>query len=177
MKTLQTSQDWYNEVLSDVNKFKHWLERQYIGEVTASTRIRAIADEQGDSRSKAILETIAGQEDLHATWVASILAHYGYELPEIPKEGSRYWDTVEEVQEDFFSKCAIASHAEGMRLERIRVICNDPRTNEFVRDIFQKILKDEVWHETAFRSLAGEDAMASTKPCHVKAKNLLGLEA
>ena len=43
-----------------------------------------------------------------------------------------------------------------MRLERIRVICDDEDAEEDIRSVFQRILKDEEWHEAAFRKIDNE---------------------
>lgn len=178
MEKLQSSVEWWNEVRGSAQKFSDWLQKQYHGESTAAGRIREMASQTKVEAHKFVLEKIAFQEEYHAQLVKDLLDVYG--LMPLPVEEfgtSRYWSTVEPVQEDFSTMCAIAGHAEAMRLERIRAIVDDIDTPTDVYAVFCIILQDEVWHEQAFKSMAGEEALAKVKPCHDKARQLLGLVA
>ena len=66
--------------------------------------------------------------------------------------------------------------AERMRLERIRVICADPCTADDVRDVFNRIVVQEEFHERAFREFTTDDAMQRTLDGHLAGLNALGLK-
>lgn len=177
MEHLQNSKDWWIEVSQSREKFADWLQKQYHGESTAAGRIRIMAVEAEKDSHRFILEKIATQEEYHAKLVGDLLDKYGVAPKSEEEFGvSRYWDTVKPAQEDFRTKCAIAGHAEAMRLERIRAIVDDPNTPLDVYSVFCIILQDEIWHEQAFKRMAGEEALDKVKPCHNKARELLGLE-
>ena len=177
MEQLQSSEAWWKEVSQSKEKFADWLQKQYHGENTAAQRIRQMAEETEVEAHKFVLEKIALQEEYHAKLVGDLLEKYGVQEKPAEEFGeSRYWSTVAPAQEDFLTKCAIAGHAEAMRLERIRVIVTDKNTPLDVYSVFCIILQDELWHEKAFKAMAGEETLAKVKPCHTKARELLGLE-
>ena len=70
---------------------------------------------------------------------------------------------------------AVAAHAERMRLERIRVIAKDNTSPADIRQVFAKILPDEEFHETAFKKMAGQEAMEKTAAAHARGADLIGL--
>lgn len=72
---------------------------------------------------------------------------------------------------------AIAALAEGMRLERIRVIVGDESAPPDVRFAFERILHDEEWHERAFTQLAKPETIEKVRPYHTLGREVLGLEA
>lgn len=174
---MTTSKLWWDSVKSDSEKFNDWLVKQYRGEVTAASRIVEFANKYAtSSRDKRILGVIAGQESKHADWVLSLLASRGV-TPKVEHAEERYWkETLPEI-ESFETGAAVGAHAEAMRLERIRVICDDDSAPTDVRDVFKKILREEIFHEKAFRSMAGVQAMLATQDSHNKGLELLGLEA
>lgn len=177
MEQLQSSEAWWNEVSQSKKKFADWLQKQYHGENTAAQRIRHMVEETEVSAHKLVLARIATQEEYHAKLVGDLLEKYGVQEKPAEEFGeSRYWSAVAPAQEDFFTKCAIAGHAEAMRLERIRAIVNDQNTPLDVYSVFCIILQDELWHEKAFKAMAGEETLDRVKPCHNKARELLGLE-
>lgn len=172
---MRTSQEWYNEVVTNPALLEDWPVKQYRGEVTAAARIRAVAEKfDATEKAKRILEEIATQEETHATLVLLLLQAQGIE-PSTEGAEDRYWNEVAPVVEDFATAAAIGAHAEQMRLERIRVIVEDPRTTKAVRAVFNLILRDEVWHAAAFEQLAGSEAMSKTQYTHEQGRALLGL--
>ena len=123
-----------------------------------------------------MLTRIAREEETHAEWVATLLRARGITPVILPKE-ERYWQQTLTGIESFESGAAVAAHAEAMRLDRIRVIVNDPRTPEDIRDVFAKILPQEIGHERMFAALAGEAALAQTQGAHELGMRALGLVA
>ena len=85
--------------------------------------------------------------------------------------------TLLRQKKDIATGTAVAAHAEGMRLERIRVIADDESAPVDIRDTFTKILKDEVWHEKAFTNLSTPDALGATMGDYKLGREALGLTA
>ena len=61
------TQQWLDKVTSSKDELHHWLERQYIGEMTAAKRIRKLADEAPE-KFKPVINRIADDEAQHGTW-------------------------------------------------------------------------------------------------------------
>lgn len=173
---MNNSKMWWESVKTNESKFNDWLIKQYRGEVTASNRIKQFSNKYASEKNKLILSIIAGQERTHASWILELL-HSRNIMPDISNAEERYWkETLPEI-ESFETGAAVGAHAEAMRLERIKVICEDDSAPTDVRSVFKKILHDELFHERAFKSMAGEEAMNKTKDAHIRGKELLGLEA
>jgi rubrerythrin len=175
---MKTSQQWWDEVRVDEAKLNDWLVRQFRGEISAFVRITKFAEEFAteDPVANRILRTIAGQEQQHATWVLDLLRSRDID-PSVDNAEDRYWSKTLPAIKSFETGAAIGAHAEKMRLGRIKVIAADETAPNDVRQVFQRILKDELWHEEAFRRLAGPKAMADTAHSHEAGMELLGLEA
>ncbi len=174
---MRTSKQWWEEVKADTEKFNRWLVKQYRGEVTASNRINLFAThfaDEGSFQAK-LLKSIALDESKHARWILDILKSRGLE-PSIEGAGERYWSKTVPRILSFEYGCAVGAHAEGMRLERIRTIAGDESAPADIRSIFQRILEDEVFHERAFREMAGPEAMDRTLAAHRQGREVLGLE-
>lgn len=175
MKQPQTSQQWWDTVKTDPTKIVEWLKAQYRGEAAASTRVRDFAEKYAKTdQEKRVLDVIAGQEFMHAIWVADLLrarneTYSSFDSPE------RYWAHTLPDIESWETGCAVAAQAEAMRLERIKVIVNDPETPEDIRTVFAKILPEELFHERAFREYTTPDALAKTDVNRVKGLEALGL--
>lgn len=172
---MKTSQQWWDEVKNDPEKFNEWLIKQYRGEVTAAARIFAVMVHfEMDKAAKKTLTKIAEQEATHAEWILDLLKSRGLK-PSMDFAEDRYWSEVLPGAIDFQSAAAIGAHAEQMRLERINVIVEDKDTPEEVRSVFEKILKQEIFHAAAFEKMAGVEAMNNTKYSHEQGRALLGL--
>lgn len=174
---MRTSEQWWDQTKADPAKFHAWLVKQHRGEVTAARRIRDFAEQHVTSTSdheKKVLELIASQEEQHASWVLDLLHARGISA-DVSGAEKRYWSKVMPVVDSFEHGCAVGAHAEKMRLERIRTICIDDDAPQDVRATFQRILKDEVFHESAFRNLAGHQAMLDVAPDASRGRRLLGL--
>lgn len=172
---MTTSQEWWATTKKDQELLNSWLMKQYRGEVTAAERIRSMKPLTVDGVNLHLLETIACQEELHAEWVKNLLISRGI-VPSVLNAEERYWKEVIPAVVDFNTACAVAAHAEGMRLERIKVISSDPEAPVDIRCVFADILAQEVFHEVSFRNMAGPEAMKAVKPDHERGRELLGLE-
>ena len=175
----RTSQDWYDSIKHSPDKVSAWLKDQYHGEVTAAIRIRELilcyAPPTGHANWADTVELIASQEEAHALWVGELLRNRGVEPATLIKD-ERYWDNTINQITDWDSGCAVAAHAEKMRLERIRVICADPATPPDIADVFGRILVQEEFHEKAFREFSTDDAKSRTLEGHLAGLNALGLK-
>ncbi len=175
MKTKRTSTEWWVATKSDPAAFIKWLKDQYHGEVTAAVRIRElILIYPANPKWKNTVETIASQEETHAEWVGELLTARGVK-PETLEKRERYWENTLKQITDWDSGCAVAAHAEAMRLDRIRAICADPDAPGDVKEVFGKILVQEEFHEKAFRSFTTDEAMKRTLDGHLAGMNELGL--
>lgn len=174
-ETLKTSRVWWEDVLSDEAKLIEWLQSQHYGEVTAADRILAFSNQFcHDEHHTRTLGVIAQQERMHAAWVRGLLTSRGVS-PHTPEKAGRYWDVTLPGIKDFETGSAVASHAERMRLLRIRVIVEHPLTPLDIRDVFAKILPEEIFHERAFAKMAGEEALRDTEGAHDLGMKALGL--
>ncbi len=171
------SEAWWSVTKADPERFNRWLVKQYRGEATASKRILDFAENHApDETSKRILRVIAKQEAMHAEWVLELLKKRGIE-PDVSNAEARYWQHTLPGIRSFTTGAAVGAHAEKMRLERIETIVNDPESvPPDVRRTFTWILRDELFHEQAFRAMAGPDAMEETRYRHSDGKRVLGLE-
>lgn len=171
------SKQWWEKVKQNKDLLNDWLIKQYRGEVTASDRIIKFSEQYcNDAKHSKVLAIISEQEKTHAKWVLDLLQVRGI-TPDIANAEERYWkETLTEI-ESFETGAAIGAHAEAMRLERIKVIAEDKEAPEDIRNTFSKILVDELFHERAFREMAGYQAMQKTQGSHEKGMELLGLTA
>ena len=175
MRTGMTSVQWWNSIKINDKLLTDWLKSQYHGEATAAVRIRKFANEYAvNTRQKRALEVVAGQEELHAGWVEKLLKSRGI-IASILDKHERYWDKTLQGITSWETGCAVAAHAEAMRLERIRVIANDLYAPNDIRKVFQQILPQEEFHETIFRKFSNPEAMATTDINHIQGLEALGL--
>ena len=178
---MKTSKQWWDEIKADDIKIAAWLRKQWRGEVTASMRIKKLAEQyaSSDSREFKMLTKIAEQEETHASWVKTLLANRNIPVDEtdIIQAEERYWAKTLLGITDLSTGAAVAAHAEGMRLERIRAISEDETAPEDIRDAFTNILKDEIWHEKAFTSLSTPAALEATMGDYRLGREALGLSA
>jgi rubrerythrin len=172
---MKTSAEWWASTKSDPEALMKWLRNQYHGEVTAATRIRElILVYEADPKWRATVEEIASQEEQHAEWVGELLKIRGEDAKVLEKK-ERYWDQTLKQITDWDTGCAVAAHAEAMRLDRIRAICNDKDAPQDIKEVFGKILVQEEFHEKAFRAFTTDDAMRRTLDGHLAGMNELGL--
>ena len=177
---MKNSEEWWEEVKGDQYKLLDWLKKQYHGEVTASLRIMQFLN-RFQSQAKNVewvetLEEIALQEEAHAQWISRLLISRGVEAKQLINKKSRYWGATLDGIEDWQTGCAVGAHAEKMRLERITVISSDRNAPEDIREVFQRILPQEEFHERSFRKFSSKEALDKTKCNHNRGRNALGLE-
>ena len=176
---MRTSAEWWQAVKTDPVLLLDWLRKQYHGEATAAVRMREFLAKFGeqarDPRWVATVEEIARQEEVHAGWVGELLRARGEEPAVIPDKTERYWQATLPGIESWESGCAVAAHAEAMRLDRIRVIAVDPDAPADVRDVFARILPQEEFHERAFRAFASDEALTAALGAHAAGAEALGL--
>lgn len=174
---MRDSLTWWTETKASTVKLESWLKDQYHGEVTAASRIAEIASKVKETRVAKILNVIADQEAKHARWVGQLLIARGL-TPQVLQKEERYWNKT--LPKDYADMpieklAAIGAHAEKMRLARIEVISKDQTAPEDIRETFKKILKDEIFHERAFREIAGDENMSQALKAHEDGLKALGL--
>lgn len=176
---MRTSAEWWQAVKADPALLLDWLRKQYHGEATAAVRMREFlarfGPEARDPRWVATVEEIARQEESHAGWVGGLLRARGEEPAVLADKAERYWQATLPGIESWESGCAVAAHAEAMRLDRIRVIAADPDAPADVREVFARILPQEEFHERAFRAFASDAALTAALEGHAAGAEALGL--
>jgi rubrerythrin len=171
-----SSQAWWQQVKHDPEAFRGWLLDQFRGESAAAGRIELLRDTYASENERAhkVLSVIAEQERKHARWVGALLRARGI-LPEVQSKAERYWPHVLTGIADLATGCAVGAHAEQMRLERIETIAADREAPDDVRQTFARIVREERFHERAFRHLAGPTALEVTRESHRLGRIALGL--
>jgi len=176
---MQTSKEWWERVKHDPFLLVRWLRDQYHGEAVAAIRMAKFVERFGDQAKFAerkTVEEIARQEQRHADWIGQLLLDRGV-APALLEKTERYWDEALKGIDSWDTGCAVAAHAEGMRLERIRVIASDPEGPADVREVFSRILPQEEFHERAFGTFASDAALFTTLGNHQAGAIALGLVA
>lgn len=174
----ERSKEWWENIKNNKEKFEEWLRKQYDGETSAYSKILNLRDTYYPGITKKQFDTltvIAEQEAKHANWIKELLLSRNLDVNE-QAATNRYWSETLKGINSFESGCAVGAHAEAMRLARIEVICEDEDAPSDVREVFKNILKEELFHEKAFRKMAGSDAMEVTQYSHELGLALLGLE-
>lgn len=171
---MRTSKQWWDAIKTDDSALIGWLQKQYHGEVTAADRIEKYAlSRAGADFTRDTLSLIAEQERTHASWVGDLLRARGVE-PRVLDKDERYWDRVVGAIDSLESAAAVAAHAEVMRLERIRVICEDASAPADIRDVFSRILPQEMFHADAFAVIAGKPAVEAARTGHLAGAEAIG---
>jgi rubrerythrin len=175
---MKTSEAWWQETKASEHLINDWLFKQWRGEVTAASRIVRFAEQFAtDGHAVKVLDAIAEQERTHASWIEGLLVARGLlvDAKVVEHAEKRYWQETLPGITDFETGAAVAAHAEGMRLARIRVIAGDETAPSDIRTVFERILKDEEWHERAFSELSSSAALEATKASHEAGMVALGL--
>ena len=169
------TQQWLDKITSSNDKLHHWLERQFIGEITAAKRIRKLA-ETAPEKFKPVINRIADDEALHAFWVGELLVARNIQIPVVEHPEDRYWKPILSETDTFEKTAAAGHHAEGMRLVRIRALAQSDKVDADIREVFAKILPDEEFHERAFGAMTDQDSIEFMRDKHHAGLELLGLE-
>jgi len=174
---MKTSKEWWDRVKHDPVLLVRWLRQQFHGEAAAAIRMKKFVQLYGEAagfNERRTVEEIARQEADHAKWVGQLLLDRGI-TPAILQKTERYWDETLKGIDSWETGCAVAAHAEAMRLDRIRVIAADPESPADVREVFARILPQEEFHERAFRSFTTDAALFTTLGNHTAGAEALGL--
>lgn len=180
----KTTQQWWEEVSTNEERFNDWLKNQYHGERTAADRIQdliSIVPQGTDSENNKwswrhkILRGILVDEVRHSFWIGELLTARGI-TPEILVKDERYWKETLSTWEgkSFEQLCAIGHLAEAMRLDRIKLLAADSRFQD-VAEVFTKILPDEEFHTALFGILSTPAAIEEARVNHVAGMNAMGL--
>lgn len=171
----QTSEQWWKAVSADKRRIAAWLRKQAYGEAQACFRINQLIVRFPDMSAtmKAKILHIATDEATHAQWLLELLRNRSEKAP-MKKHSERYWKKVYKF-DTIFEACAVATHAEEMRLERIRVICADITAPWDIRDVFLKILADEEKHARMFKSMCAPQDYEWARKGHEVGMKALGL--
>lgn len=172
---MKTTAEWLHEIKTVPGKLEVWLERQFIGEMLAATRINDLAGRASQPLHAMVLGQIAQDEAKHAEWVAGLLLDRGMLLPMPTVEGTRYWEPIINMIGNLDEAYAAGALAEEMRLVRIRALAQDPDIPSDIRHVFAKILPDETFHAKAFAALASAEAIERMRPHHEAGLRMLGL--
>lgn len=135
-----------------------WLKEQYIGEreaVASMEVLLATGRKQPDANPKYLhlMEKVIADEHRHVAMIKELLISRGATIPEIGEP------EVLPGMDAFFSGSAVASRAEAVRAGVIRVILEDGEVPQDVKSSFLVILREEAFHEKAFREVAGQPQM------------------
>lgn len=175
---MTTTTEWINKVLMEDGYLEHWLQRQFVGEINAARRVHEFALSSPEKYAP-VLFKIAQDELKHAQWVLDLLESRNIPIPTAKDKATaevRYWEPILKHAQDFDTTAAAGYHAEGMRLNRIRALVADERIDQDIREVFAKILPDEIFHEKAFGAMASEAAKVMMADKHEEGLARLGLE-
>lgn len=174
---MKTTQQWWDEVSNDEEKMIDWLKDQHHGEVTAAKRISEIAArfKLEEWQQKQISQVVA-DEMKHSIWVGWLLKKRGIGTYDLHKE-ERYWNqtlpAVDEI-DTFEYFCAVAHHAEVMRLDRIRLLAADKRFDDIAKT-FSDIIVDEKYHAKIFGVMSTPEDIERSRANHKNGMNAIGL--
>lgn len=178
---MHTTEQWLDKITSSEEELSHWLQRQYVGEVTASNRIKNLITEFKEKFDEKpnwvpVIEKIASDEEKHAEWVKQLLVSRNIEIPSTDDAEKRYWKQIGLEDLSFEDTAAAGHHAEHMRLVRIRALADSEKVDNDIREVFGKILPDEEFHEKAFKIMATEESIKKMLDKHEAGMQSLGLE-
>ena len=135
-----------------------WLLDQYVGErnaVASMEQLReAVLRHGGTDKVVALVDRVLNDERRHVATIGRLLVARGETNLPVGEP------VVLEGLDDPNAGPAFVSRAEAVRAGIIRVVVDDPDVPADIREVFQIILKEERFHEEAFRAVAGEKNMA-----------------
>jgi rubrerythrin len=169
---MQTSVQWLDSVKINKYKFNNWLSQQWLAEVKAAQEIKILSDNAEDKHKKVLLK-ISSDESKHANLLKELCEKRNLTIAK--DSSNRYYDNIKLQSLSQDELYAIGHYAEGMRLSRIRAICNDPEIDFDIRVSFSNILKDEIMHEKAFKRITSESALSAMRGKHDLGVAALGL--
>ena len=138
---VQKTTEWWLKVLQEPARLNAWLVRLYHNEKDAEQRFRDFAEAfcQGDEGAWHLFVFISLHEKRHAGIVADVLTARGiFERGKLTGT-ERYWGQVLPCVIDQSTAAGVGALAEGLSLERMRVIIRCRETPEDLRAMFEKI--------------------------------------
>lgn len=172
----RTSQEWWKYICADKRRLIQWLRKQAVGEAQACKRLSELLKTYHEDMTSAMenrVREIALDEATHAGWIKKLLENRGDQMPK-KAHRERYWKKTMPFK-NAFEAFAVASHAEEMRLERIRVIVADVTAPHDIRETFQQILVDEEKHARWFREMCTDQDYENARAGHEAGMKAIGL--
>ena len=170
---MKTSKQWLEEVKQDKTKFNNWLSQQWLAEEVAAKRIFDLVGKTANQKEKKLLARISKDEVKHAELLKQLCTNRN--IPMATKSTDRYYDQIELDKLSQDQLYAIGHYAEGMRLSRIKAICEDKSMSVDIQEAFKVVLTDEIMHEKAFGKIASYEALKQMQGKHELGVAALGL--
>lgn len=183
MGIVEKTAEWWYSTLRDSDKLNRWLIRLYKNEFDAYHRFNDFAIEYCDENDEHwyLFKFLARQELRHAEMVLDLILSRqivmeAYIDNSDKPRPERYWDCVLPCIKDLTTAAGVGALAEGLSLERMRVIINAYDTPEDIRGLFKSIEPDEGVHAKVLGVLAGRHGINSVIDCHSSGLEALGLK-
>lgn len=175
---IQATKNWWNKCLNDPEKLEHWLVALYNNEKDAEARFTSfgITYCYNDNEAHRTFMLIAEQERKHAIMVEEIFKNRNIKLYNKSSNDGRYWRNTLPCICDMQTAAAIGAYAEGLSLQRMRVIIKDPNTPNDLKRLFEVIEPEESYHAKILEKIATKYGMKNVKNCHDKGLEELGLK-
>ena len=159
--SMQEFRDLWPEVRTKPGGIEWWLQKQYVGELEAIASMEKLlrsfdANPKGAKLRNLVVRVIRDERN-HVAMIERLLQARGV-TPEAPASPE-----VLSGLDQWAEGCAATSRAEAIRAGEIRTVIADLGTPDDIRTVFGRVLKEEVFHEKAFRELAGQEAMANNQ--------------
>lgn len=192
MSLVKKTKSWWSGILLDSDKLNRWLIRLYKNEYDAYHRFNDFAIKYCEKHDEHwyLFKFLGSQELRHAGMVLDLMEarkvvmelyiEDSYVPTEVPQHykprPERYWDCVLPCIKDLSTAAGVGALAEGLSLERMRVIISDPNTPNDIRVLFEGIEPDEGVHAKVLGVLAGRHGISSVIDCHSAGLEALGLK-
>lgn len=175
---LQATKNWWHKCLNDPEKLEHWLVALYNNEKDAEVRFASFGINYcyNDKEAHKTFMIIAEQERKHAIMVEEILKNRNIKLYNKSSNDGRYWRNTLPCICDMQTAAAIGAYAEGLSLQRMRVIIKDPNTPIDLKKLFEVVEPEESYHAKVLEQIATKYGMKKVKDCHDKGLEELGLK-
>lgn len=153
---IQITKKWWYDCLNNPEKLQHWLVSLYNNEKDAEERFKNFADDycKNDKEAYDLFYMIADQERNHAILVEKIINNRGITLYEKSSKNGRYWRNTLQCICDKETAAAIGAYAEGLSLQRMRVIIRDKNTPQDLIDLFKIVEPEEAFHAKSLEKIA-----------------------
>jgi len=171
---------WWLAVLKDEARLNAWLVRLYNNEKDAYERFLDFARRfcKGRQNKEAwyLFHFIAEQERRHAHMVLDLLISRGIVQRNNSGNSERYWSKVLPCVQCLQTAAGVGALAEGLSLERMRVIISCKETPGTIRKMFLEIEPDESVHARTLADLAKKHGIRKVIDCHSEGLIALGLK-